>query len=152
MNSSQENLRNLEKAGSLKREATSPNEIQGFLASANALLADSKNINLSSPGRFSLAYDATYALALIALRLHDLRPAEGKGHRFIVFQCLAHTIDAPAEIWASLGKAHNKRNASVYGGLVEASSSETKDLIRTADELHGLVIGWLKANRPDLLA
>lgn len=151
MPSPQEKLANLEKAGLLKSEATSKKEIEGFLAAAKSRLADSKNAQISFAGRFSLAYDAAYALALLALRANGFRPAEGKGHRFIVFQCLAHTVGVPSAIWASLSKAHEKRNASVYSGLVEASVAETEDLIATTDKLFELATDWLKKNRPDLL-
>ncbi len=86
----------------------------GFLRAAEDFLADSKNAQNRVATRFGLAYDAAYALAHAALRSHDLRPTQDKGHRFIVFQCLVHTANAPPEVWVTLSKAHNRRNASVY--------------------------------------
>jgi len=145
------NLQNLERAGALKAEPTSRQEIAGFLSGAADALGDSKQPHLSVSGHFKLAYDAAHALALVALRAHDYRPAQGPGHRRIVFQSLQHTVHAPAELWRTLDKYHDKRNASEYGGIVNVSSAEANDLIDTTDKLHRLVMDWLKKNRPELL-
>ena len=150
MASSAEKLQRLEAAGQLKPEATSKQEIEGFLASARELLTDSQNSQLSAASRFRLAYDAAYALAHAALRAHGLRPSQEKGHRAIVFQCLAHTVGAAPDIWATLSKAHSRRNASVYGGLIDVSKSEAEDLVATTARLSALVKSWLNKHRPDL--
>lgn len=75
MNSPAEKLKNLEKVGSLKREPTSREEIQGFLSGAHTYLQDSQNLANSAASRFQLAYSAAHALALVALRAHGYRPA-----------------------------------------------------------------------------
>lgn len=145
-----ENLRNLEKRGSLKREPTSRKEIGGFLNAAQTYLKDSKQPSLSAASRFKLAYDAAHALALTALRTHNYRPSGQRGHRAIVFQTLPHTIGADVALWRTLDKYHTKRNASEYAGILNVSENETEDLVNTTETLLELVVGWLKMNRSDL--
>ena len=62
-----------------------------------------------------LAYNATHALSLAALRLCGYR----SDNRYIVFQALAHTIDLATADWRVLAKAHEKRNLAEYEGHVE---------------------------------
>jgi hypothetical protein len=42
----------------------------------------------------------------------------------VVFQTLAATIGASQELWITLDRYHTRRNASEYGGMVEASASD----------------------------
>jgi hypothetical protein len=146
-----ENLRNLEKRELLKREPTSRKEIGGFLKAAQTYLNDSKQPALSAASRFKLAYDAAHALALTALRTHNYRPSGEKGHRAIVFQTLPHTVSADVALWRTLDKYHTKRNALEYAGLLDVSENEAEDLVNTTEALLEVVLGWLKANKPDLL-
>jgi hypothetical protein len=59
-------LENLAGTGQLVREATSVEEISGFLMRAEQQLADARTASLSAASRFSLAYDAAHAFALIS--------------------------------------------------------------------------------------
>ena len=102
--------------------------------------------------RFSLAYDAAHALALIALRVHGYRPGRGLGHRMVVFSTLVHTVASPAAECAALLRYHTKRNSSEYAGLVNASEAEARDLIEVTGALRDRVRAWLGAHRPDLLS
>ena len=139
-------LDNLVATGQLKREPTSREEIAAFLEAADLSLADAQVAALSTTGRFKHAYDAAHALALAALRARGLRPDRGLGHRAIVFQSLAHTIDAEPRLWSTLDRYHTKRNRSEYGGLVKVSDAEARDLLALATELHGRVVRWLKTH------
>jgi hypothetical protein len=69
-----------------------------------------------------------------------------------VFQSLVHTVGAPATMASSLNRYHTKRNRSEYAGLVTATDAEAKDILALATDLEALVLGWLKQNRPELLA
>jgi hypothetical protein len=53
---------------------------------------------------------------------------------------------------SSLNRYHTKRNRSEYAGLVTATDAEAKDILALATDLEALVLGWLKQNRPELLA
>lgn len=88
-------LDNLVRVRKLKEEPTSPDEIAGLLRSGLARLKDAANTSLSLESRFDLAYNAAHALSLAALRWHGYRSES----RYIVFQCLQHTIDLPSEQW-----------------------------------------------------
>ena len=79
-------LEKLAGSGRLIREATSVEEISGFLMRAEQQLADARSASLSVASRFSPAYDAAHAFALIALRYMDMhahqgcRPGSASGH------------------------------------------------------------------------
>ena len=88
-----EHLDNLVRTGGLKAETATPDEVSGLIRSGAARLADAKNGDLSLDSRFDLAYNAAHALSLAALRIAGYR-AE---NRYLVFQCLRHTLDLPNE-------------------------------------------------------
>ena len=124
-----ENLAN--KAGSLKVEAFSRSDFDGLLRSGRRRLADAQNNTLSQESRFDLAYNASHALALAALRWHGYR-AE---NRFIVFQCLAHTLQIAPEQWRVLDTAHRKRNVAEYSGDFEASEALISAMIEVTRDI-----------------
>ena len=104
MRSSQ--LDNLVRIGQVKAEPPSEAETQGLLRSGLRRLDDAERKELSLESRFDLAYNAAHALALAALRFRGYRSES----RYLVFQCLQHTIDLPSEQWRVLDQAHRKRN------------------------------------------
>ena len=112
-----EHLDNLARAGGLKTET--------------ARLADAKNAGLSLESRFDLAYNAAHALSLAALRIAGYR-AE---NRYLVFQCLRHTLDYPNEKWRVLDQAHRKRNIAEYEGAADLDESLVEALIRATEEV-----------------
>ena len=144
-------LENLAGTGQLISEPTSVEEISGFLMRAEQQLVDARTASLSAASRFSLAYDAAHAFALIALRVHGYRPGRGLGHRMVVFSTLVHTVASPAAECAALVRYHTKRNSSEYAGLVNASEAEARDLIEATRSLRDRVRAWLGAHRPDLV-
>jgi hypothetical protein len=145
-------LENLVRIGQLKAEPPADDEIATALRKAAIFLADAAIPSLSPPGRFMLAYDAAHALAFAALRANGYRPDSGRGHRAVVFQALAITVDAPPQVWITLDRYHTRRNASAYGGMVEASAGEADDLLATARALHDLLRKWLASHRPSALS
>lgn len=132
-------LDNLVAARQLKAERSSPAEIDVLLKRAAGLLTDAGNATLGSPSRFSLAYDAAFALATAALRLAGYRADAARGHRALVFQVLPHTVDAPAELWTALSAAHNRRNAIEYSAALAPTEAEARDLLALARKLDGMV-------------
>ena len=121
-----ENLQRLVERGLLKPEAPSRQEIAGFLNNAARLLA------------------------LAALRARGLRPAQGPGHRAVVFQVLPHTAGAAAELWVPLSKAHDKRNQIEYGGLADVSSAEAVQLVKSVTALDERVRASIARTTPHL--
>ncbi len=154
MNSSESakvRLRNLVERKLLHEEKSAPREVQGLLASAAAFVADAKRTENSEATRFSVAYEAAHALALAAMRACDLRPAQGPGHRSIVFNVLDATTTAPPALCVPLAKAHDKRNKLTYDGLTTFSHAELEELIESAESLGKLVRDLIARNRADLL-
>ena len=79
--------------GSLNREPGDQQEFDGLVRSGRVRLADPHLAALSQESRFDLAYNASHAFALAALRWCGYRSE----NRYIVFQCL--TLPTP---WPSV--------------------------------------------------
>ena len=130
-----EHLDNLVRTGGLRAEAATPEEVSGLIRSGTARLADAKNSDLSLESRFDLAYNAAHALSLAALRMAGYR----SNNRYLVFQCLRHTLDFPNEKWRVLDQAHRKRNVAEYEGDAEIDTNLVEALIRVAGEVSARV-------------
>jgi hypothetical protein len=102
--------------------------VQALLQRAASLLTDAGNASLSPASRFSLAYDAAFALATAALRLRGYRPDTARGHRAVVFRTLPHSVGAPTELWAALAAAHDRRNALEYTAALAPTRSEVEEV------------------------
>jgi hypothetical protein len=122
------NLETLASSGSLKREAGGQKELDGLVHSGRMRLKDAGNTSLSIESRFDLAYNAAHALALAALRWHGYR----SDNRYLVFQCLPHTLDVGPEVWRVLSHCHNLRNRGEYEGFLDVSETLIADLILAA--------------------
>lgn len=125
------NLENLVKSGQLKREAADRREFDGLVRSARARLADARKHDLSIESRFDLAYNSAHALALAALRWHGYR----SDSRYLVFQCLPHTLGLGPEVWRVLALCHQRRNRGEYEGFLEVDEQLVKDLTEAAGAL-----------------
>lgn len=133
-----EYLQNLERINQLKAEIPSREEFNGLVISGQRRLKDAENKNLSLESRFDLAYNATHALSLAALRWHGYR----SNNRYLVFQCLEHTANLPPEKWRVLDKAHRKRNLAEYEGIVDVDSALVDSIIRVAREIEKSILAF----------
>lgn len=109
----------------LDREAASPREFAGLLASGDAFLGDAAKASNSLVSRFTLAYDAAHAFSLAALRRAGYR----SDSRYLVFQCLEHTVAVSTETRRHLSTAHERRNRVQYEGVFEVSEKFLSDVI-----------------------
>ena len=121
-------LDNLVRIGKLKAEPPAQAEFDGLVRSGLVRLRDAENATLSLESRFDLAYNAAHALSLAALRWHGYRSE----NRFLVFQCLEHTIRLENEQWRVLDQAHKKRNLAEYEGDLDVDDALVAALIRVA--------------------
>jgi hypothetical protein len=128
-------LDNLVRIGKLKVEPPSARELKGLLDSARVRLADAASTALAFVSRFDLAYNASHALALYALRRAGYRCDA----RYLVFQTLPHTLGLPAEVWRVLAKAHERRNLAEYEGHLEHDERLLADLLAAARHLQDAV-------------
>lgn len=134
------NLPNLVRLGKLKEEAFNEREFDGLVRSAGARLRDAHNDGLSIESRFDLAYNAAHALSLAALRRTGYR----SDNRYLVFQCLPHTLGAGPDVWRVLDNSHNRRNRSEYEGVIDIEAGLLDALLKAADWLL-LRVGQLRA-------
>lgn len=124
-------LDNLVRIGKLKAEPPAKAEFDGLVRSGKARLNDAESGRLSPDSQFDLAYNAAHALSLAALRWHGYRSE----NRYLVFQCLEHTLNMPKEQWRVLDRAHSKRNVAEYSGDLDVDSELLAALLRVGREL-----------------
>lgn len=127
----QDELNNLVRIGKLKLEPPARAELEGLLRSGSLRLADSRRADISLESRFDLAYNATHALALAALRSEGYRA----DLRYLVFQCLQHTIGLSNAQWRVLDQAHRKRNLAEYEGELDVDEQLLEAMLRVAREV-----------------
>ena len=127
----QPQLDNLVRIGQLKAEPAAAEEIRGLARSGTRRLNDATHEDLSIESRFDLAYNAGHALALAALRFRGYRSES----RYLVFQCLQHTIGLPPEQWRVLDQAHRKRNLAEYEGETDVDEQLVAALLRVVREV-----------------
>lgn len=130
-----EQLDNLVKIGKLKLEPPDQSQFDGMLGSAKTRLEDINVEGLSEEGRFSSAYGAAHSLAVAAMRWHGYR----SDNRYLVFQCLQHTVGLENAKWRVLDKCHKQRNLAEYEGHLEITPQLLQELIEITEELLKLV-------------
>jgi len=138
-------LDNLVRIGKLKTEPATQGELTGLIASGSGRLADAAREELSIESRFDLAYNAAHALALAALRFHGYR----SDSRYLVFQCLQHTLDLPPEQWRVLDQAHRKRNLAEYEGEIDVDSQLVEAVLRVARRVEQRMLGLIEGTPGD---
>ncbi|HAD32413.1 MULTISPECIES: hypothetical protein [unclassified Methylophaga] len=128
-------LDNLVKTNNLKTEPADQKEFDGMVISAKRRLQDANVESLSDDSRFSLAYGAAHALSLASMRWHGYR----SDNRYLVFQCLEHTVGMTTSKWRVLDKCHKQRNLAEYEGHLEITPQLLDELIAITNELLTLV-------------
>ena len=124
-------LDNLVRAKQLKAEPPAESELLGLVRSGKRRLDDASLASLSLESRFDLTYNAAHALSLAALRYWGYRSES----RYVVFQCLPHTLDLPPEQWRVLDQAHRKRNLAEYEGATDIDEQLVAAMLRVAREV-----------------
>jgi hypothetical protein len=117
----------------LKAEPGDQAEFDGLVKSGRARLLDARNGTLSIESRFDLAYNASHALSLAALRWQGYR----SDYRYIVFQCLQHTLGLDAKVWKVLDHCHHLRNRGEYEGFLDINEPLVNELIEAAEVVLG---------------
>lgn len=132
---SKENLENLIRTGGLKAEPPDRKECEGLLNSAVDRLKDAHSPTLSFASRFDLTYNAAHALALTAMRLQGYR----SDRRYLVFQCLSHTLDIGTTHVRLFALCHERRNLAEYEGYMDIDEQLLSELLSATDALLLLV-------------
>jgi len=128
-------LDNLVKTGQLHKEPFNQSEFNGMIKAAKNKIKDAQLDGLSMDSQFLLSYGAAHALALAALRWHGYR----SDSRYLVFQCLQHTVGFSNAQWRVLDKCHKKRNLAEYEGLLDIDKTLLKELMSLTQELYDKV-------------
>jgi hypothetical protein len=128
-------LDNLVKIGQLKKESFAQSEFDTYIRSGKERLQDASSPGLSLSGKFMLGYSAAYSFSLAAVRRLGYRPV----NRYVVFQCLPHTLGVGVEIWRVLADAHDVRNGFEYEGNDEVTEDLTGQVMRCAKALEKLL-------------
>ena len=68
---------------------------------------------------------------MAALRWHGYR----SDNRYLVFQCLQHTVGFEASKWRVLDKCHKQRNLAEYEGLLDVTPQLIDELVSLTGEL-----------------
>lgn len=124
-------LDNLVAIKMLNREPPNQTEFDGMVSAATTKLKDATLKGLSLDSQFLLVYGAAHALALAALRWHGYRSDK----RYLVFQCLEHTLGLENAKCRVLDECHRRRNLAEYEGHLELDEQLLKELIALTNEL-----------------
>lgn len=130
-----ESLENLVRIKQLNREPADKREFDGLMKAAVDRLQDAENGSLSYASRFDLAYNAAHGLALAALRAAGYRSDK----RYLVFQCLAHTVGLGKAQTRIFAICHDRRNLAEYEGHFEVDEPLLEELIKHSKMLHELI-------------
>lgn len=128
-------LENLVRINKLNHQPANRIEFMGMVAAATTKLKDVSLKGLSAESQFSLTYGAAHSLSLAALRWHGYRTDK----RYLVFQCLPHTLGLSKSKWRVLDKCHRSRNLAEYEGHLEIDNLLLEELITITHELLDLV-------------
>jgi len=140
---SNENLENLVRSGGLKAEPPDRKECEGLLRSATDRLKDAHSSALTFASRFDLAYNAAHALALTAMRLQGFR----SDRRYLVFQCLVHTLGLNKIQVRLFALCHERRNLAEYEGYMDVDETLLAELLAATDALLPLVQDAMLASK-----
>ncbi|MCB1594096.1 MAG: hypothetical protein KDI76_04205 [Xanthomonadales bacterium] len=130
-----EALENLVKINKLQKEPFDQAEFDGMLNAAKNRLNDAGLDGLSKDSRFLLSYGAAHILSLAALRWYGYR----SDSRYLVFQCLQHTVDFSTAQWRILDDCHRKRNLAEYEGNLDICNALLKELLEISEQLYEIV-------------
>ncbi|PHX41892.1 hypothetical protein AO263_27875, partial [Pseudomonas sp. NZIPFR-PS5] len=92
--------------------------------------------------RFDLAYNAAHALALAALRLKGYR----SDRRYLVFQCLPHTLNLDKVRVRLFALCHERRNLAEYEGYMDIDDALLAELLTSTEALRGLLASEMAAH------
>jgi hypothetical protein len=123
------NLEKLVSAKQLKAEPPSRKELEGLVRLGRTRLEGARRSDLALENRFDLGYGAAHALSLAALRWRGYRSE----NRYIVFQCLQHTLGLGPEVWRVLALCHERRNLADYEGELNVDEKLVTGLLNATE-------------------
>jgi hypothetical protein len=137
--------------GWLRPEPTSSEEILGLIGIVERDLQDARVLQVSEDRRFEAAFNAARTAANVALRACGYRTAVQLGHHLKTIESLELTISAEPSLVNKLRVFSKKRNATSYDSAGTVSEQELEAMVDIAAALRDRVLGWIRANHPQLL-
>jgi uncharacterized protein (UPF0332 family) len=145
------NLENLAKGARPALHVAEPDWaiLKGLTSRASSAIADARRKSNALATRFAAAYNAAFWLARVALEASGYRLAGSEGHRTMVFQCLAHTVEWENNRWRRLDDIHRLRNRFDYGDIVDVSEEQVETTIADAQALLEDVVRTFPKAKPE---
>jgi len=133
-------------------EATTKSEIDELLALAERNLKDAALPQLSSDGRFSMAYNAARTLANVIIRASGYRVKQTGGAHYNTFLALPVAMSPGFDTLAAyFDSCRQSRNDLSYGAASIVSVSDAEELVEKTTEFRKNVEDWLHAHHPTLI-
>lgn len=136
---------------SLEKVVPDATVIGRLLSAARRNIADAHVMEISAENRFDAAYKAIMQLANAALQANGFRTSTSKpGHHMTMIQTLSQTIGVDKQTVIVLDALRKQRNVADYSGDIVPMSA-VEECRAHAEVLLESVVGWMKANKPELL-
>jgi PBP1b-binding outer membrane lipoprotein LpoB len=122
-----------------------------LLEAAQCSLTDAQLPDLSSEGRFDMAYKAIMQSVNAALQANGFRTLTSKpGHHQTMIQNLPRTIGMESSTMVLLDQMRKQRNVIDYSGDL-VSDALAAEAVKQAGLLIAQVIAWIRTHKPELL-
>jgi hypothetical protein len=142
----------LEKQKRVAKEPTTKSEIDELRALAGRNLKDAAVPQLSSDGRFSMAYNAARTLATVAIRASGYRVKQAGGAHHNTFLAITVAMGPAYDTLATyFDGCRQSRNDLSYGAASVVSDSDADELLAKTTEFRGALEVWLRAKHPTFL-
>lgn len=142
----------LEKHKRVAKEPTSKSEIDELHALAKRNLKDAALPQLSSDGRFSMAYNAARGLASVAIRASGFRVKQMGGAHYNTFLALPVAMGPNFDTLAAyFDSCRQSRNDLSYDSASVVSDSDAEEFLEKTIEFRQNVENWLRTNHPTLI-
>lgn len=122
-----------------------------LLSAARRNIADAHVKEISAENRFDAGYKAIMQSANAALQANGFRTLTSRpGHHMTMIQTLSQTVGVDRQTVIVLDALRKQRNVADYSGDVVPASA-VQECVSRAEALLDSVVGWLTANRSELL-
>lgn len=136
--------------GWLRPHKTSAKEIADLLGIVDRDIKDAAG-NISTDWQFGIAYNAALKLCTVLLYVSGYKPEKTLQH-YRTIQALPLILGQHYKEDAKyLDTCRNKRNIAEYDYVGGVSSDDVIELIGFVNELHAIIMQWLKEKHPYLI-
>ena len=139
------------KNGWLRKQEPNCRQIVQSLEASIRDVEASQHSQLPLEWQFSIAYNAILQAATAALSASGYRASRDSPH-YRILKSLSHTIGLPNSTVDVLDKYRKKRHESVYEKVGAVSQNEAESIIKLAQEIHELVVEWMKREHKEIAA